>query len=70
MLKAFDPGKFLPFWHDILFLAAAAGSGLWTWLPVRRAHSWPSAPGVIGRVAARPAKNRRCKPWVDEFTYT
>jgi hypothetical protein len=30
IVKAFDPWKFLPLWHDILFLAGAAGSGLWT----------------------------------------
>jgi hypothetical protein len=70
MLTVSDPWKFLPFWQDILFLAAAAGSGLWTWLRVRRAHSWPSAAGVIERVGARPAENLHFKPWVGELTYT
>jgi hypothetical protein len=69
-VKALDPWKFLPFWHEILFFSAAAGSGLWGWLRVRHAQSWPSAQGMIDRVAARPAKNRSFKPWLGEFTYT
>jgi hypothetical protein len=32
-VKAFDPWKFLPFWPEIVFLAAAACRRLWARLP-------------------------------------
>jgi uncharacterized protein DUF3592 len=69
-VKPFDLWNFLPLLRDIALFVAAACSGVWAWLRVRQAQSWPSAQGTIGQAAARPAADRHFKPWVGELTYT
>ena len=54
----------------MVFLAIAAGSGIWAWFRARQAQFWPSAQGTILGVLARRAGERRLKPWLGQFTYT
>jgi hypothetical protein len=69
-MKPIDPWKTLPLVQEFALFAAAAFSGIWVWLRVRQAQSWPSTQGAVGQAVSRPAGDRHYKPWVGELTYT
>ncbi|MGH9500180.1 MAG: DUF3592 domain-containing protein [Terriglobales bacterium] len=69
-MKSFDPWNLWPLWHEILLFFLAAGGGVWAWLRVRQAQSWPSAQGRVSEAIARAANERNFKKWIGELTYS
>ena len=70
-MKPFDPWKFLPFWREILIFGVSIWTGLWAWLRVRQAQSWPTTQATILAVSARRAgPHSYFYPWVAVLTYS
>jgi hypothetical protein len=69
-VKPLDVWKFLPLWQEVVFIAIAAGGGIWAWLRARQAQSWPSTQATIRQTTVRRAVDRRFKPLIGELSYT
>jgi hypothetical protein len=68
-MKTYDLFKY---WQPLTEAAVFLATGIWAWMRIQKAHSWPSAQGTVWQAQARETEegSRFIKKWVAEITYS
>jgi|SRR5580704_18541318 hypothetical protein len=69
-MTAFDPLAYGLLLKEAAVSLLAFGTGVWAWIRVRRAQSWPSTQGTVMSAQARTASTGRSQHWVGELAYS